>query len=316
MFDFDKDIRIDAKTFQMQLGELTQTMVEKVRRQGPTHITPVQLVCDDLVILLRYALSIYSLLFYLNADDRRREDACWKDHFGVTAMSLVRSLIDCLYNITSILENPGVKGAEYRNSGFKNMLKDLDELRRKDNGDPKWMSYLDELASNIHRMIVASGSSIAEVREQKSWPTLGTFVKAAKDGSMTDRQTFFKGFTHLEWRHYSALSHGAFEAFNNVTIASAPLASFYFKDFLPHEMRPKVESGYDGFMTIHLGRAAAVLLCIVTEIQAYARFEGANINERICAVWNALMPMYEVKEMYEGRYADLMKQKGILMDAA
>jgi hypothetical protein len=64
---------------------------------------------------------------------------------------------------------------------------------------------------------------------------------------------------------------------------------------------------------LHIARAAGVLLCIVTELQGHFRFDdnGARINERIHAVWNALMPVFEIKELYDERYSQLMKDKRI-----
>jgi hypothetical protein len=54
-----------------------------------------------------------------------------------------------------------------------------------------------------------------------------------------------------------------------------------------------------------------MLLCIVTEVQAYFRFDGARINERIHEVWQALKPAFEVKELYDQRYGQLMKSTRI-----
>ena len=55
------------------------------------------------------------------------------------------------------------------------------------------------------------------------------------------------------------------------------------------------------------------MLCIVTELQAYFHFDddGARINERIHAMWNALVPAFDAKEIFDERYAQLMKDKGI-----
>lgn len=61
----------------------------------------------------------------------------------------------------------------------------------------------------------------------------------------------------------------------------------------------------------HISQAAGILLCIVTELQAYFHFDGANINERLHAMWAALMPTFAVKELYSERYEQLMKDKGI-----
>jgi hypothetical protein len=54
-----------------------------------------------------------------------------------------------------------------------------------------------------------------------------------------------------------------------------------------------------------------VLLCMITELQAHCRFYGADINERICKMWDALMPLLEAKELYDGRYRQLMEERGI-----
>jgi hypothetical protein len=76
-------------------------------------------VSEDIATMLRYSRRVYNLVFYLNADERRRDDPNWSIQYGVSAMSLIRSLIDCLYNITSIFQNPAERGAAYRRSALR-----------------------------------------------------------------------------------------------------------------------------------------------------------------------------------------------------
>jgi hypothetical protein len=63
-----------------------------------------------------------------------------------------------------------------------------------------------------------------------------------------------------------------------------------------------VDESYKIFVSKHLGRA--------TELQVRCRFDGANINERIFQTWNALVPLFEAKEPYDGRYKQLLEYKG------
>jgi len=70
------------------------------------------------------------------------------------------------------------------------------------------------------------------------------------------------------------------------------------------ELHPQV-------LSMHIARAAAILLCIVTELQAHFHFTGASIDQRIHKMWNVLMPVFEVKELYNERYAQLMRDKHI-----
>ena len=74
-------------------------MVQKVFREGASHLSGPAYAGEDISMMLRYSLSIYHLLFYLNADERRNGDCYWRVSYGVTSLPLIRSLIDCLYNL-------------------------------------------------------------------------------------------------------------------------------------------------------------------------------------------------------------------------
>jgi hypothetical protein len=261
--------------------------------------------------MLRYSVSIYRLLFYLNADERRQNDSDWNERYGVTAMQLVRSLIDCFYNITLILENPAEYGPAYRKSGLRKIVEELNELSRTYAGRTDWEAYVDERRRHVEMLIRMSGYAIDEVMAQSYWQTLGNYLSARKTGGVLDsHQQFLKTFTFFDWRQYSALSHGVYEAFAGI-MGHLPLGAYYLTDLLPQGVRPTITDSYDMFLATHIGRAALILLCIVTEIQAHARFHGHNIDERIVKIWNALMPLYDAKELYDGHYAKVMTDRGM-----
>jgi hypothetical protein len=125
-------------------------------------------------------------------------------------------------------------------------------------------------------------------------------------GITTAHQDFLRAFAYGNWREYSAMSHGTFEGL-------MPTAMYYVADSMPHDDRPKIDETFERTLFMHIARAAGVLLCIVTEVQAYFSFDdsGARINERIREIWNALILVPEVKELYEQHYERLMKARGI-----
>jgi len=59
-------------------------------------------------------------------------------------MSLVRSLIDRLYNVIAILENPTVKGPQSGKSGLHKTARELDDDQQMHGGQPQWDEYLKE----------------------------------------------------------------------------------------------------------------------------------------------------------------------------
>jgi hypothetical protein len=174
---------------------------------------------------------------------------------------------------------------------------------------PIWISrQFDDLP--FHSFVIPLKT--VHVVTAEMWPTFGQYTNTMQPGSiLSENQQFLARFAHMEWRQYSALSHGAFEAFISIP-GKVAVAGYYIDDFLTQEKQEEVASSYDSFMTLHLGRAATVLLCLVTELQAHCRFDGHNINERICGVWSALVPLFEAKELYDGRYFKLMQEKGIM----
>jgi len=91
------------------------------------------------------------------------------------------------------------------------------------------------------------------------------------------------------------------------------IAMYYTEDSLDHDLREQLDQKHPDFMTMCLSRAAAVLLCTITELQAHFHFDddGARINERIHKMWNVLMPLFDIKELYKERYEKLMKDRGI-----
>jgi hypothetical protein len=298
---------IDATKFQRQLAELASTIAFKVQREGPKMISGHPSLFEDIYVLLRQAQRTYDLFFYLNADETREKDCNWRLHYSIVALPLVRCMIDCLYNITALLEDPKSKGAEFRRSGYKMALSALEEDQQKygNHPNPSWQEWLQKRRENLDFCIRRDGFTVAEVLAQPRWPTLGQYLRPAGRGTaLTQHQQFLRTLTYGYWREYSEYAHATFQGLLEV-------AMIYLVKDAPHENRDKIESQGLSLMFHHMGRAAAVLLCIVTELQARFRFEGAHIGERLLEIWGVLVVAPEIKELYDTRYEGLMKSSGI-----
>jgi hypothetical protein len=300
--------RIDAKRFQEPLWKLAETIAQKVKREGSRYLNAPEFVKDDLFMMIRQSIATYNLLFYLNADERREHDCYWNNNYGVVTAPLVRSMIDCLYNVTLILEDPAENGTAYHKSGLKKRLLDIEEDQQTYAGRPEWDSYNEQQRQALDWLIRGSGFTEDDVREARIWKPLGTYILQGKPEDATPHQRFLKTFTHMQWRQYSALSHASFDGY----IGELPAGAYFVLDAMPHEERPKVEKMYLAFLTRHIGRAAMILLCLVTELQLYFRFDGADINARIENMWAVLTGVFEVREIYDERYCRLMREKGII----
>jgi hypothetical protein len=303
----DLGYNLDAATFQKPLVQLAEVLAQKVKREAPRLLAAPPFVAVDLHVLIRQAMHTSDLFFYVNADERRETDCFWRNTYTIVTLPLVRNMIDCLYNITAILQDPASNGSWFRKSGFNKALAALDEDEERYGGQAKWDNWIRTNRNGLDFEIRNCGLTMTEVLAQKKrqWPTLGKYVRdKQKGGALTPHQTFLKTFVYGRWRLYSAMAHGAFEGL-------IPVAMYYIADSMPHEDRPKLDTVYPKVLSMHISFVATILLCIITELQAYFHFDddGARIYQRIHAMWDALMAVFEVKELYDERYKQLMEDK-------
>ncbi len=295
---------LDARTFQQPLDELANTIALKIQREGHQHSLKPSFVIPDIYYLLRQIHQTYNLFCFINADERRQCDVGYRIAYSVVILPLVRTMIDCLYNITTILKNPGPTGYQFRESGLKQILKALDADEQRYGGNPKWDTWIAKHREHIDLEMRRTGITEADVKSATLWPTLSGYLRPKKNTAPTAHQQFLKRFTYGFWQEYSGISHATFQGL-------LPIAAFLAPKDLPHELRPIIENQVDMVIALHVSRAAAILLCTLTEVQAYFKFDGAHINQRLHKVWNALLPVPEIKDLYDGRYAQLMRAKGI-----
>jgi hypothetical protein len=297
---------LDARTFQQQLRTLADTLAFKVEREGPKLPLKPDFVYADITVLIRQALNTYDLFFFVNADERREKEPGWKVAYSAVILPLIRCMIDCLYNITVILDDPAAKAYQFRASGYKLALLALETDEKRYGGDAKWDAYIAGRRAFIDMAMRADGTTIAEVNSAKVWPTMSRYLKP-NGKPLTSHQQFLAKLTLGFWQEYSGIAHGTFQGL-------MATAMCYVTDKVKPEEQAQFDDAVDKMLFISVVRVAAILLCILTEVQAHCRFGGARINERLHEVWNALLKAPEVKELYDERYSKLMQDRGIEPD--
>jgi hypothetical protein len=148
--------------------------------------------------------------------------------------------------------------------------------------------------------------SSIDITLKADWTALGSYSKPRARVVRTPHQVFIDTFTFGAWAEYSAISHGSFEGLLEV-------APFFVSDIGSVKMRSVVDSRYLQQMTLHVMRAATLLLCLVTELQVYFRFDDHQIDPMLAYIWESMSGIYEAKELYDERYRKLMEDAGFHM---
>jgi hypothetical protein len=254
-------IVLNAQEFQQQLDQLANTIAYKVQREGSQHGLVPTFLAADVYFMLRQAQQTYNLFRFINADESRHKDVDWRVAYSAVILPLVRTMIDCFYNIATILGNPGPMGNLYRASGYRRTLEALDTDEKRYGSDPQWAAYVKKQRESLDRDMRTNGFAEAEVRRAPLWPTFSQYLADARAGALTEYQQFLQEFALGFWREYSAISHATFQGLLGIGLFLAP------KD-LPHEDWPRLDSASEKMIFVHVARVAAVLLCSITEIQA------------------------------------------------
>ncbi len=190
---------IDARTFQYKLEELTTTVALKVQREGVQHGLKPAFLAADIYFLLRQSQQTYNVFFFMNADETRKKDVDWRPAYSAAILPLARTMIDCLYNITAILQNPGVNGWLFRESGYRLALESLDADEKSYGGNAQWDEWIGRQRKLFDQDMRINGFNELEVRSAKRlWPTLSGYLRASNNAALTPHQEFLKRLTCSE----------------------------------------------------------------------------------------------------------------------
>src|ERR1700747_3286450 len=104
-------------------------------------------------------------------------------------------MIDCLYNITTILTNPWRKGYQFRESGLKQIFKALDADQERYGGNPVWDAWITGYRGFLNLDMRRTGITEKEVAAATLWPKLSQYLRLKKNATPTAHQQFLKRFT-------------------------------------------------------------------------------------------------------------------------
>ncbi len=251
--------------------------------------------------MLNQLNTTFQLICFLNADERRDNDPDYRLKYSFVALPLVRTLIDGFYNITVLLNDPG-KARVFRLSGYKRMLASLQDEELLYCNQAGMTEFITQQREMLRIGYTSDGFTAADLHEQADWVLLGAYLSSKPQD--TAHKALFRRFLHGQWRQYSEISHVTFRGIHE-------LFEVLNTDNAPHDVRPAILERAERALTQHLGRSAAVLLAVLTEIQAVYHFEGHNINSRLHAMWKGLCQFPDGLDLFQQHYEGLLARKHI-----
>jgi hypothetical protein len=259
-------IVIDASKFSTQLAELATTLTYKVEREG-TRTFANSSIPPDTGIVLRQLTQTFNLLRFINGDETRFGNSAYRPSYSFVALPLVRTMIDGFYNCTAMLDDPS-RSRAFRVSGYYRVRESLQDDEARYSHDALWKQYLAERRQVFERGMRAESLSDADLNDRSNrWPLLAEYLRLEPD---TLHKQMLRKLTLGFWKEYSSISHASFDGL-------ASLFPFIAEDQIPYDNRAGLEDATDRHITMHFGRAAGILLCLLTEIQHFFKFRAFSI---------------------------------------
>ena len=287
-------------SFFTELTSLANTIKNLAAREG--HISfPGSSISEDIALMLNQLRVTFDLLCFINADETREEHPFYRVGYSFVTLPLIRTLIDGFYNITLLLDDPS-KARAFRLSGYKRMLASLKEEEELYGNEIGWPEYIAHQRYLLRINWSSNGIRDEQLKQKVEWLLLSRYLQShpAKDST---HKKLMRRFVHGPWREYSEISHVTFRGVYQL------VEVLNFSD-TAHQRRPAVLEGAERSIGQHLGRAATILLALLTEIQVVYRFKGHNVNARLHAMWRNAVSFYEGEEIFNLHYKELFsKQK-------
>jgi len=288
---------IDASKFPVAINDLTRTLIYKLEREGH-RIAGLPDKGLEICNVLRQVGHTYNLICFINAEETRFEGHGYRSAYSFVSLPLVRTMIDGLYNCTAMLNDPA-RARQYVISGFFRLRETLEANEATYGARPDWVDALMFQRRSYEAGLRITGVTNAELNDKKNqWPLLGTYLREKPD---TPHKQMLRKLTLGFWREYSSISHASFDGLTGIF----PFVVGYD---LPARHHDQLDEATERTLAMHVFRAGGLLMCLLTEIQHFCRFDGANIDQRLADTWASMLEIYEIRELYDLRYRSLIEQ--------
>ena len=249
-----------------------------------------------LPVLLRafvlVSANTYHSVRYLCAD--RPSDASRRPEFAISVPPLARTLVDTLFNIVFLFENPGAHIRWYWRSAWREYREDLDRYKESYGSDACWSEWISNFEKAVEKFrepwFVETEAGANDVRY---WPHPGQMLKAAE---LSAQGREFLRYLN-DW-FYKDLSRSSHLSGSGLIVRSFTLFEYPEN---PHRDDSLARVKGSSVFTV-----VTLFLAILSEIEGKLRF---GLTPRMEYLWGLLKAYSEeARDLYEKRYSALLKE--------
>jgi hypothetical protein len=211
--------------------------------------------------------------------------------YPAQAHVLGRSLIDVLFTIVMLTENPLEYSKKYELAGYRAMWEEYDRELKRYGNDPEWKLYLDKekkfLDDSAELFSLSEDEKVNPLKHIKYWPIPSQMLKFKM--VCNEKQIFLEEIYSWRYRQSSEWSHQAWGGMAAGVFATMP-------EYHWHPGKFESDAVYTGIL---------FLLMILSEIEAVCNY---GFKQKLRYIWTILNNYFEeAADYYSLRYDELLQ---------
>jgi hypothetical protein len=239
----------------------------------------------------RLARSTFRTISYLCADIRQTQhDWNWETTLVLPALN--RTILDSVFSIVFMLEDPANRSRWYHESGFREAKEELERYKNQYAALPEWEEWLKGYEQIVNDGIMQFGVSPEALdlkRKYKWWPNPGSMPREASPKT----REFLRYLSDWFYREMSSQVHLSL-------LGTVKFGSLIAPELFDKERQETIS--FPRFRALQLGRTVTLLLCLVSEIEYYFSF---GMNHRVLELWQVVIEnIPETAEIFRKRYTE------------
>ena len=288
---FEELPRLSFSEIRDKVDDLLVAMANLIDREWPAKYAETTSLKIILLSMVKITENTYRSIRYLCAD--RPADVNRRMEFAVSVPPLARSILDSIFTIVFIMDDPSNRLEWYYKSGWREAKEEYERHQQAYGSDPDWevdLASRKAFVDTMQREWNITNIEATDPKKIKWWPNPGGMIRDSSTSE--DRRDYLRYLNDWFYRTLSADSHLSWPGL-------ARRAS-HFLDKNEKERINRIQKyKSDCFVT-----TMVLVLALLSEIEYEFKFGRTG---RLKEVWKTLGDSFlESKELYDIRYANLL----------
>ncbi len=282
-----KERTLDYKDVKGPLKDLMLSFINKIEREFPyKEIEGAQVIFRRLAYI---AQNTYNSIVFLCAESAK--DPFRKIEYSISAMPLLRILLEEIFTLVFISEDLPNKMQWYYQGGWREMKEEYDRLSSrygKEQDWIEWLEYFNKYLDSTRSLYGIPQDQTSNLKQIDYWPIPSQMIKKIEKPELKEYLQYLDDWFY---KQFSQVAHLSLNGLIRIGEGLIP------------ELGDMREPSLKHLRSVCMFQNVTMLLAILTEMENILKYD---LKERLLIPWKLVELWPEAKELYNKRYRGIL----------